>query len=163
MIKNGQFNDARFLVPSFVYIIGVGGFIVIVQLLMIYIKTGKGAFESNADTTTIVYTMITAVILFLSVVIPLIAFMKRRKHSLVFVESHELVIQEKSLSRKKRFNIASISSFKLYVNEDEKRSSMRIELKSGQVVLLQLHYVLIAQDSFKSFMQEHCNIAVSDW
>ncbi len=163
MIKNGKFNGAHFFIPSFAYVIAIGGLVAIVQLLMIYIKTGEGLFSSKADTTTIVYTMITFAILFFSAVIPLIAFVKRCNQALVLVESNMLIIQDKVFRRGRYFDIANIVSVKLYINEDDKRSSLRVELKSGQVVLLQLYYVLIDQNSFKDFMLRYCNIAVLDW
>jgi len=162
-MTDGRFYEGRFLIPSFVYIIGVGGAIVIVQLLMVYLKTGKAVFSDNVDSPTIFYTILTALILFFSVVIPLIAYKRRTKQALLIVQADRLLIREKALKKARAFKIADIVSFKLYVNEAEKRSSMRIKLKSGQVVLLQLYYVLVAQESFKKFMKAYCRIEVQDW
>ncbi len=163
MTNSEKFYEGRFLIPSFVYIIGFGGLIVIVQLLMVYLKTGKAVVSDSVDIATIVYTTLTVIILFFSVVIPLIAYAKRKKQALVSIEAGYILIREKALKKEKRFNVKDLVSLKLYVNDDEKRSSMRIELKSGEIILLQFAYVLIAKASFKAFMKKHSNIIVLDW
>jgi len=158
-----KFNTAEFLIPSFVYIIGVGGAVVILQLVMVYLKTGRAVMSSGVDTPTIVYTLLTAAILIMSVVLPLIAVMRRKSLPLISISSEEICIREKALKKARCFMKSELSSIKLYVSEAEKRSSMRLELITGQVILLQLFYVLIDQGKFKIFMNKHCNFEVLDW
>ncbi|VAW80848.1 hypothetical protein MNBD_GAMMA12-2412 [hydrothermal vent metagenome] len=163
MTNSQKFYEGKFLIPSFVYIIGFGGLIVMIQLIMVYIKTGKGVVSDSVDVATIIYTTLTAIILLFSVLIPLLAYAKRKKQALVSIGGEHIYIREKALKKEKCFIIKDLVSLKLYVDDDEKRSSMRLELKSGEIILLQFAYVLIAKIPFKSFMKQHCNIIVLDW
>jgi len=158
-----KFNVATYRIPSFVPLIAVGGIVVAIQLLMVHFKTGKAFFSPGADHVTFFYLSLIAFILLLSVLVPLLAYGIRKKAALVEIDTGVIRVREKALAKRKSFLLIDIANIKLFVSEQEKRSSLRIEFTTGQVVLLQFYHVIIDAAEFKSFMRNYASIEVKDW